>query len=123
MALPGAPQSLTHQNLDRSASFNHNVVVADPVVTHYEYRLGGANGEWVEYDAPPHTITGLNNGETYPLAVRAVNSEGAGNSSNTTVTPTGDDGDDTNDNGWDDQNPFANAGHANKNFDWEDPDD
>ena len=59
-------------------------------LTHYEYELDGS-GTWISTGgtAPSHTVTGLNNGQTYTFRVRAVNSAGASAPSGSrTATPT-----------------------------------
>ena len=58
-------------------------------ITDYEYRLDGAGG-WTSTGATssPITITGLTNGTTYGVELRAVNANGPGPSSNSVdVTP------------------------------------
>ena len=59
-------------------------------LTHYEYEQDGS-GTWISTGgkAPSYTVTGLNNGQTYTLRVRAVNSAGASAASGSrTATPT-----------------------------------
>ena len=48
-------------------------------ITHYEYELDGS-GTWISTGstATRHTVTGLNNGQTYTFRVRAVNALGNG---------------------------------------------
>ena len=65
-------------------------------VTNYEYSLNPVDAEptWIPFDPPvtdsPVMITGLTNGQTYSIALRAVNAVGAGAASaRVTVTPLG----------------------------------
>ena len=87
LAVPGYGQAMV--------SFTPGADGGSPV-TNYEYSLNPDDAEptWVPFDPPltgsPATVTGLTNGQTYSMALRAVNVVGAGPASaRVTVTPLG----------------------------------
>ena len=57
-------------------------------ITHYEYEVDG-DGNWINTGstATSHTVTGLDNGQTYVFRVRAVNSLGSGDPVTLEATP------------------------------------
>ena len=57
-------------------------------ITHYEYEVDGS-GTWINTGstATSHTVTGLNNGQTYIFRVRAVNAQGNGDPVTLEATP------------------------------------
>jgi hypothetical protein len=57
-------------------------------ITGYEYRISGSDNWISATDAPPITITGLDNGTEYTITLRAINAVGAGAESEAiTATP------------------------------------
>lgn len=84
---PGAPTITAVTNLDTQVTVAVNRPNRDggSPITKYQYQLDG--GTWVDLplvnnDVPsPFTITGLTNGTTYQIKVRAVNAVGDGASS------------------------------------------
>ena len=80
--VPIAPSitSVVGENGQLRVNFNPPGRDGGAVVTNYKYRIG--SGDWVEL-APSSTtspifITGLTNGTSYSITIRAVNSEGEG---------------------------------------------
>ena len=57
-------------------------------ITHYEYEVDGS-GDWINTGstATSHTVTGLDNGQTYIFRVRAVNAQGNGGVVTLEATP------------------------------------
>jgi subtilisin family serine protease len=83
--VPDAPTVSAVDSGDASALVTWTAPASDggSVITDYEYRLNGAGG-WVSLatTGTSATITGLTNGTTYGVQVRAVNAVGAGAASN-----------------------------------------
>ena len=91
-AVPGAPVLDSVTAGDSSADLAWTAPTSDggADITDYEYRLGGSGG-WTSLSTTgtSATISGLTNGTTYGVEVRAVNSVGNGAASNSVdVTPT-----------------------------------
>ena len=78
---PEAPESLSATPGDGQVTLRWRAPTNDggEPITHYEYELDGS-GTWISTGgtAPSHTVTGLNNGQTYTFRVRAVNALGNG---------------------------------------------
>jgi titin len=89
---PDAPTSLnaTEGNGDASIAFTAPSFDGGSAITNYEYKVG--TGSWVTLNPPattsPVVVTGLTNGTSYNISLRAVNVAGGGTASvATTVTP------------------------------------
>ena len=78
---PEAPESLSFTPGDGQVTLRWRAPTNDGGVqiTHYEYEQDGS-GIWISTGgtATSHTVTGLNNGQTYMFRVRAVNTLGNG---------------------------------------------
>ena len=78
---PEAPESLSATPGDGQVTLRWRAPTNDggEPITHYEYELDGS-GTWISTGstAPSHTVTGLNNGQTYTFRVRAVSALGNG---------------------------------------------
>ena len=78
---PEAPESLSATPGDGQVTLRWRAPTNDggEPITHYEYELDGS-GTWISTGstATSHTVTGLNNGQTYTFRVRAVNALGNG---------------------------------------------
>ena len=78
---PEAPESLSFTPGDGQVTLRWRPPGNDggDTITHYEYELDGS-GTWISTGgtATRHTVTGLNNGQTYTFRVRAVNALGKG---------------------------------------------
>ena len=78
---PEAPESLSFTPGDQQVTLRWRAPTNDGGVqiTHYEYEQDGS-GTWISTGgtATSHTVTGLNNGQTYMFRVRAVNTLGNG---------------------------------------------
>ena len=78
---PEAPESLRFTPGDGQVTLRWRAPTNDggQSITHYEYEQDGS-GTWISTDstATSHTVTGLNNGQTYMFRVRAVNALGSG---------------------------------------------
>ena len=78
---PEAPESLSFTPGDGQVTLRWRAPTNDggEPITHYEYELDGS-GTWISTGstATSHTVTGLNNGQTYTFRVRAVNALGNG---------------------------------------------
>ena len=78
---PEAPESLSFTPGDQQVTLRWRAPTNDGGVqiTHYEYEQDGS-GIWISTGgtATSHTVTGLNNGQTYMFRVRAVNTLGNG---------------------------------------------
>jgi titin len=84
---PSAPTitSITTANASLSVAFNPPTSRGASAITNYQYSLDGGT-TWTTR-APtsansPLTISGLNNGTSYSVIIRAVNTQGAGETSN-----------------------------------------
>jgi len=92
---PSAPTITSITPGDQTLSLNFTPPTSDggSSITNYQYSIdGGINYTSVAQVASPITISGLTNGTTYPLRLRAVNLIGIGDESNildgTPVSPT-----------------------------------
>jgi len=89
LCIPGAPVLVSATPGDGSITVAWSAPVSDGgrAILHYEYRLDG--GGWMSLGtASPADITGLTNGTTYSVELRAVNGAGPGPASNAvSVTP------------------------------------
>ena len=78
---PEAPESLRFTPGDQQVTLRWRAPTNDggEPITHYEYEQDGS-GTWISTGstATTHTVTGLNNGQTYIFRVRAVNALGNG---------------------------------------------
>ena len=78
---PEAPESLRFTPGDGQVTLRWRAPTNDggSEITHYEYEQDGS-GTWISTGgtATSHTVTGLNNGQTYTFRVRAVNALGNG---------------------------------------------
>ena len=78
---PEAPESLRFTPGDQQVTLRWRAPTNDggEPITHYEYEQD-RSGAWISTDgtATSHTVTGLNNGQTYTFRVRAVNALGNG---------------------------------------------
>ena len=78
---PDAPEGLSATPGDGQVTLRWRPPGNDggDTITHYEYELDGS-GTWINTGstATRHTVTGLNNGQTYTFRVRAVNALGKG---------------------------------------------
>ncbi len=78
---PEALQSLSFTPGDQQVTLRWRAPANDggEPITHYEYEQDGS-GTWISTGgtATSHTVTGLNNGQTYMFRVRAVNTLGNG---------------------------------------------
>jgi hypothetical protein len=119
MAVPTAPTALAIVPGDNRLTLSWTDPVATPAVTGHQIKVGGA--AYKDCGASPQTVTGLQNGKSVTLSVRAVNADGNGAGASAAATPN--DVDPTNDNGFDDATIFANIGAPVPNLDFNDPDD
>ena len=87
---PDAPESLRFTPGDGQVTLRWSPPTNDggDTITHYEYELDGS-GTWISTGstATSHTVTGLNNGQTYTFRVRAVNAQGNGDPVTLQATP------------------------------------
>ena len=78
---PEAPESLSFTPGNGQVTLRWRAPTNDggQSITHYEYEQDGS-GTWISTGgtATSHTVTGLNNGQTYMFRVRAVNALGSG---------------------------------------------
>ena len=95
---PEAPESLSFTPGDGQVTLRWRAPTNDggETILRYEYEQDGS-GTWISTDstATSHTVTGLNNGQTYTFRVRAVNALGNGEVATLEATPsppTGGDG-------------------------------
>ena len=92
LAAPGAPTitSLTPGNRFVQMAFTANASNGGSAVTRYEYALDGVTWRALPTMTSPQVISGLDNGRTYSVTLRAVNAVGGGTpSAAVTVTPYG----------------------------------
>ena len=79
--VPGAPTNLGATGGDQEVELIWTAPASNggQPITGYEYEQGGS-GTWISTGgtATSHTVTGLNNGQTYTFRVRAVNALGNG---------------------------------------------
>ena len=87
---PDAPESLSFTPGDGQVTLRWRVPGNDggDQITHYEYEVDGS-GIWISTGstATSHTVTGLDNGQTYVFRVRAVNAQGNGDPVTLEATP------------------------------------
>ena len=88
--VPEAPESLRFTPGDGQVTLRWRAPTNDggEPITHYEYEQDGS-GTWISTGgtATSHTVTGLNNGQTYTFQVRAVNDLGKGEVATLQATP------------------------------------
>ncbi len=88
--VPDALQSLSFTPGDGQVTLRWRVPGNDggDPITHYEYEVDGS-GTWINTGstATSHTVTDLNNGQTYRFRVRAVNAQGNGGVVTLEATP------------------------------------
>ncbi len=79
LGAPDVPHSLDATPGNRQVMLSWVQPSGGAEVTHYEYELDGSE-IWISTGgtATSHTVTGLNNGQTYMFRVRAVNALGSG---------------------------------------------
>ncbi len=92
--LPSAPQSLTATSQDKAALLAWTAPTSNGglAISGYRVEYSSDGTTWTTAYASttsPATITGLTNGVQYQTRVTALNSQGAGASVSTTVTPLG----------------------------------
>jgi titin len=80
---PGAPtvNSLTPGNTTITVAFTAPASNGGSAITSYEYIVGAGSWTAVGSTSSPFTITGLTNGVTYSVQLRAVNAAGSGTAS------------------------------------------
>ena len=87
---PDAPESLSFTPGNGQVTLRWRAPGNDggETITHYEYEVDGS-GTWINTGstATSHTVTGLDNGQTYVFRVRAVNSLGTGDPVTLEATP------------------------------------
>ena len=87
---PDAPGSLSFTPGDGQVTLRWRAPGNDggDQITHYEYEVDGS-GTWINTGstATSHTVTGLNNGQSYVFRVRAVNGQGNGDPVTLEATP------------------------------------
>ena len=87
---PEAPESLSFTPGDGQVTLRWRAPTNDggETILRYEYEQDGS-GTWISTDstATSHTVTGLNNGQTYTFRVRAVNALGNGEVATLEATP------------------------------------
>ena len=92
--VPGAPTGLTATPGDRQLALTWTAPASDggSAITKYQYSASTGADSWQDVpgsgpSTTSYTITGLENGATYTVKVRAVNSVGNGAAASTTGTP------------------------------------
>ena len=112
---PEAPESLSFTPGDQQVTLRWRAPTNDggETITHYEYEQDGS-GTWISTGgtATSHTVTGLNNGQTYTFRLRAVNAQGNGAVVTLEATPSPSTGRD----GGDDDGPREPQPHAPRNL-------
>ena len=88
LVAPDTPHSLNATPGNRRVRLGWVQPSGGAALTHYEYELDGS-GIWISTGGTDtrHTVTGLNNGQTYTFRVRAVNTLGAGDGVTLQATP------------------------------------
>ena len=86
---PAAPTSLASTAGDGQATISFTAGSSGAsAITNYEYSLDGTTYSSIGATTSPVTVTGLTNGTTYSIYLRAVNTQGSGTaSSSVSVTP------------------------------------
>jgi hypothetical protein len=86
---PAAPTSLIATAGDGQATISFTAGSSGAsAITNYEYSLDGTTYSSIGAASSPVTVTGLTNGTTYSIYLRAVNTQGSGTaSSSVSVTP------------------------------------
>lgn len=86
---PAAPTSLASTAGDGQATISFTAGSSGAsAITDYEYSLDGTTYSSIGATTSPVTVTGLTNGTTYSIYLRAVNTQGSGTaSSSVSVTP------------------------------------
>ena len=84
---PSAPTISSITPGDGSLSVAFTAGASTAAITDYQYSLDGTNFYSLSRTSSPLTISGLQNGTSYPVVIRAVNSAGPGSSS-TSVSAT-----------------------------------
>ena len=86
---PAAPTSLVATAGDGQATISFTAGSSGAsAITNYEYSLDGTTYSSIGVTTSPATVTGLTNGTTYSIYLRAVNTQGSGTaSSSVSVTP------------------------------------
>ena len=86
---PTAPTSLASTAGDGQATISFTAGSSGAsAITNYEYSLDGTTYSSIGVTTSPVTVTGLTNGTTYSIYLRAVNTQGSGTaSSSVSVTP------------------------------------
>ena len=79
---PSAPTISSITPGDGSLSVAFTAGASTAAITDYQYSLNGTNFYSLSRTASPLTISGLQNGTSYPIVIRAVNSAGPGSTSN-----------------------------------------
>ena len=113
--VPEAPESLSFTPGDGQVTLRWRAPANDggDPITHYEYEQDGS-GTWISTGSTDtsHTVTGLNNGQTYIFRVRAVNAQGNGAVVTLEATPSPSTGRD----GGGDDGPREPQPHAPRNL-------
>ena len=88
-APPAAPQDLRSEPGDAQVTLRWAVPASDggPPILRYEYAVDDS-GTWIDAGGDlEETVPGLTNGQSYAVAVRAVNAAGAGPAATVTASP------------------------------------
>ena len=86
---PGAPQRLRSEPGDAQVTLRWAAPASDggSPILRYEYAIDGS-GTWIDAGGDlEETVPGLTNGQSYAVAVRAVNAAGAGPATTVTASP------------------------------------
>ena len=81
---PSAPTITGITPGDGSLSVAFTAGASTAAITDYQYSVNGTNFYSLARTSSPLTISGLSNGTSYPVVIRAVNSVGPGSTSNST---------------------------------------